>query len=188
MISSEWLSDIPQQFKNKSNISGLIRAISAELDELNEVFKCLVSERNIDSARGAQLDMLGSIIGLTRAEAMSMYSYDFTDDIYRVLLKYKMLLNTNRCTLEELYDACKLLYGAQSIAYHESRASPAAFSLGIGTQLTTETIGLLTSAGVSVKPAGVRANISYHSMDVFGFKDVSEYVLGFGQGKFAQSL
>lgn len=124
MNGEEWLSDIPQQFKRKRNIEGLIRAISAELDELSEVFQSLVAERDIDSAHGAQLDMLGSIICLTRAEAMSMYSCDFTDDSYRFLLKFKMLLNTNTCTLEELYNACRKLYGVQNIEFRESQASP----------------------------------------------------------------
>lgn len=39
-----------------------------------------------------------------------------------------------------------------------------------------------------VKPAGVKCNMSYYSMDFFGFKDLNEYALGFGAGKFAQDI
>lgn len=180
--------DLPQQFKDKPRIAALINAFDEEISELNEVISSLTTERMLSKAVGKQLDMIGDIVNLSRTDAMSLSGIEATDEIYRTLLRYKIIENTNRCTISELYDACKLLYGAQVISYHESRDSPATFQLSVGAELSAQTISLLNSKGLKVKPAGVRCNMSYYSMDFFGFKDLNEYALGFGKGKFAQDV
>lgn len=187
MVLDEWIACLPQQFKEKKNIEALIRAFAAELDELHEAFSQILSETDIDTAVGPHLDQIGDIVCLSRSEATALYGIDMTDDIYRLFLKYKILSNTNRCTLSELYAACELLYGAQVISYHEGDV-PASFNLSIGAEMSTQTLDILNAAGAAIKPAGVSAVMSYYSMDFFGFKDTNEYALGFGVGKFAQSL
>lgn len=180
--------DLPQQFQFKARISALVHALDAELEELDTVLKSLTSERMLSCAVGKQLDMIGCIVDLSRTEAMTLCGIEATDEIYRTLLRYKVISNTNRCTISELYDACRLLYGAQVISYHESRDSPASFQLSVGAEISTQTISLLNAKGLKIKPAGVRCNMSYYSMDFFGFKDLNEYALGFGAGKFAQDI
>lgn len=180
--------DLPQQFRDKTRIKVLVQAFDEEIAELEKAMRSLTTERMISSAIGKQLDMIGSIVNLSRTEAMAFYGVEATDDVYRTMLKYKIIANTNRCTVSELYDACKLLYDAQVISYHESRAAPASFALSVGANISTQTIALLNSKGLKIKPAGVRCNMSYYSMDFFGFKDLNEYALGFGAGKFAQDI
>lgn len=180
--------DLPQQFVDKPKISVLVHALDDEINELYLAIKSLTSDRMISSAVGKQLDMIGSIVNLSRTDAMFLSGVEATDEIYRTLLRYKIIENTNRCTISELYDACRLLYGAQVISYHESRGSPATFQLSVGAEISTQTIAMLNSKGLKVKPAGVKCNMSYYSMDFFGFKDLNEYALGFGAGKFAQDI
>lgn len=187
MVLDEWIARLPQQFQNKERIAALIEAFAVEIDQLREVFADIIASRDIDTAIGAQLDGIGDIVCLTRAEAVAKYGIEMTDDIYRLFLKYQMLRNTNQCTLSDLYTACKLLYGAQVISYREDK-SPATFRLSIGAELSSQTIDLLNSAGAAIKPAGVAAELSYYAMDFFGFQDTNEYALGFGVGKFAQSI
>lgn len=181
-------NDLPQQFRDKPRIEVLVQAFDEEIAELEKAIRSLTNERMISSAIGKQLDMIGSIVNLSRTDAMALSGVEATDEIYRTLLRYKIIANTNRCTISELYDACRLLYGAQVISYHESRASPAAFQLSVGAEISAQTISLLNSKGLKIKPAGVRCNMSYYSMDFFGFKDLNEYALGFGAGKFAQDI
>ena len=180
--------DLPQQFRDKPRIEVLVQAFDEEIAELEKAIRSLTTERMISSAIGKQLDMIGSIVNLSRTDAMALSGVEATDEIYRTLLRYKIIANTNRCTISELYDACRLLYGAQVISYHESRASPAAFQLSVGAEISAQTISLLNSKGLKIKPAGVKCNMSYYSMDFFGFKDLNEYALGFGAGKFAQDI
>lgn len=187
MALDAWLKSLPQQFQNKERIAALIGAFADEIDQLREVFTEIITSRGIDAATGAQLDGIGDIVCLTRAEAVAKYGIEITDEIYRLFLKYTMLRNTNQCTLTDLYAACKLLYGAQVISYKEGEA-PATFRLAIGAELSSQTIDLLNAAGAAIKPAGVAAALSYYAMDFFGFKDTNEYALGFGVGKFAQSI
>lgn len=185
---SNILNDLPQQFRSKPNIEALVNAFEKELRELEQVFADLRTKRSVSTAAGKQLDMTGSIVNLTRAEAMTLCGTEATDEIYRTLLKYKILLNTNRCTVPEMYEACKLLYDAQVISYHESRDSPAAFQIAVGAEISPQTVAMLNARGLKIKPAGVRCNLSFYSMDFFGFKDLNEYALGFGKGKFAQEV
>lgn len=187
MVLDEWLARLPQQLQGKERITALIEAFAVELDQLRKVFAEIITSRGIDTATGAQLDGIGDIVCLTRAEAVAKYGIEMTDEIYRLFLKYQMLRNTNQCTLTDLYTACKLLYGAQVISYKDGEA-PATFRLAIGAELSPQTIDLLNAAGAAIKPAGVAATLSYYAMDFFGFKDTNEYALGFGVGKFAQSI
>lgn len=180
--------DLPQQFRDKPRIYALVHAFDKEISDLYSAISTLTSDRTISSAVGKQLDMIGCIVNLSRAEAMALCGVETSDEVYRTLLKYKIIANTNRCTISELYDACKLLYGAQVISYHESRASPASFALSVGADISSQTIAMLNSKGLKIKPAGVKCNMSYYSMDFFGFKDLNEYALGFGAGKFAQDI
>ena len=180
--------DLPQQFKDKPRIEALVHAFDEEIAELEKTIRSLTTNRTLSSASSKQLDMIGSIVNLSRIDAMELSGVEATDEIYRTLLKYKIIANTNRCTISELYDACKLLYGAKVISYHESRDSPASFQLSIGAEISAQTISLLNSKGLKIKPAGVKCNMSYYSMDFFGFKDLNDYSLGFGLGKFAQEV
>ena len=180
--------DLPQQFRDKHLISALVQAFDKELVELESIIKSLSTDRWLASAAGKQLDMIGSIVNLSRADVISMLAVEPVDEIYKILLKYKIIANTNRCTISELFDACRLLYNAQVITYRESRSSPASFSLSVGTDLNPQTLALLNSKGISIKPAGVRCSMSYYTMDFFGFKDLNEHARGFGEGRFAQDI
>lgn len=68
-IVDNWLNDLPQQFLEKKNIEALIRAFSKQLQELQQVFDDLENLTDLDTATGQNLDMVGTIIPLSRKEA-----------------------------------------------------------------------------------------------------------------------
>lgn len=58
---------ITQQFKDKPVIGKYQELINFEADILQDILKKLMQERSIDTALGAQLDIIGNIVGQPRA-------------------------------------------------------------------------------------------------------------------------
>lgn len=191
-IKDDWLSCIPQQFQDKRKLEVLIGAFSDELQEVYDMFEQLKTMRGLDTATGQQLDNIGDIVVLSRAQSAlyaGVLDFDVIDDErYRLFLKYKALRNANLCTFSELVAACRLLYNSEIVYYREDKNYPATFFLNIGAKFSNEILGLLQSSDLTIRPAGVTANISYFNMEFFGFSDMNRLALGFGQGPFAQSI
>ncbi len=191
-VKDNWLDCIPQQFRNKKNLEVLISAFASELREVQDMLSKLKTLRGLDTAIGQQLDGIGDIVVLSRAQSAlyaGVVDFDVIDDErYRLFLKYKALRNTNLCTFPELVAACRLLYNAEIVYYREDKNYPATFFLTIGARFDDEILSLLQSSDLTIRPAGVAANISYFEMEFFGFSDMNRLALGFGKGVFAQSI
>lgn len=191
-IRENWLEALPEQFRNQVNIEAIIQSYAEQLEEVAAMFRQLFELRNFDAAAGTQLDNIGDIVVLSRPQSAlyaGVIDFDVIDDErYRLFLKYKALRNSNRCTFPELVAACKLLYGAKLIYYREDEAYPATFFLNIGAEFTPEVLSLLQSNSLTVKAAGVTANIGYFNKEFFGFSDTNTLARGFGIGPFAQQI
>lgn len=186
--TSQILNKLPEQFKGKPKMEALINAFAVELDELQDVFTELHELRNLNSAIGKQLDLAGSIVVLSRAEATAFADrVDFDvmdDDRYRLFLKYKALRNTNNCTYPELMEACQLLYDAKKVYYMEPDEKPAYFKVMVGGQFDESLMSILKNTNTTVKPGGVSVDLEFFDMEFFGFRDLNRDALGFGVGKF----
>lgn len=63
---SEARERITEQFKDKVVVDKYLQLLLAENIQLQEVFRQLMQERSIDTAVGAQLDIIGDIVGQPR--------------------------------------------------------------------------------------------------------------------------
>ncbi len=162
-ITDLWLRDLPQQFQEKKNIEVLIKAFSKQLEEIERVFFDINSKTNIINAVGTNLDMLGSIVSLSRKEAAELLNVsieDITDERYRNILKYKILNDTNECTYNDLINGLKLLYGDDIIKYFEFKDNPANIFLEIQNKdLMNEELEI--GAIPVIKPSGVQVHFRY---------------------------
>lgn len=187
-IVESFLSNLPEQFKGKANIEGLIGALAAELQEVSEVFRQLNSMRSMETAQGKQLDGIGDIVVLSRSESAGyagIIDFDVIDDErYRLFLKYKALRNSNTCTFPELMEVCRLLYDAKLLYYTEFEEHPAHFKLMVGAQFNETMLNMLNNTKLTIKPGGVSVDAKFFDLDFFGFGDLNKEVLGFGIGKF----
>ena len=191
-IKDVWLEALPEQFRNKPNIEVIIESYAKQLEEVAAMFRQISELSSFDAAIGAQLDGIGDIVVLSRPEsALYAGGIDFDvidDDRYRIFLKYKAMRNSSQCTFPELVAACKLLYDAETVYYWEDEAYPATFFLNIGAKFNEEILKLLQSSQLTIKPAGVAANVGYFNMEFFGFSDTNRFALGFGKAPFAQQI
>ena len=133
-ILDKWLQDIPQQFQGKRNIEVIISAFAKQLQELEQVFEDLNTKTDLETATGLNLDMVGTIIPLSRKEAGELAGVGVTDPVisderYRQFLKYKNLVNTNRCTYYDLMTGLQLLWDVQPVYYIEDPDMPATIIL-----------------------------------------------------------
>ena len=101
------MQDVPEQFKRQANIRVLFNALAKQLNSLATFYRDLLTARTIANAVGKQLDYIGDIVSLTRAEASAISAMGdlMDDDLYRRYLLYKISLNTSDCTLQDIYDA-----------------------------------------------------------------------------------
>lgn len=153
------MKDVPEQFKHQMNIKVLLDAFAAQLDDLATFFRDLITARTIASAQGKQLDYIGDIVDLTRAEATAISTRDsiMDDDMYRRYLLYKIALNMSNCTLQDIYDAIHNF--ANDVAfYSEDPRYQATIILKV-----SDAMAKLFENFKFAKAAGVKLNLDVYS-------------------------
>jgi hypothetical protein len=103
-----------------NNFQKFIKAFALSIQELEDTNYQLLNERNIYTAVGVQLDGLGQILGLARADGES-------DEDYRENLKFQIFINEGTGTPEEVIAVLKFLTNANRVRYNEYY--PAAFQM-----------------------------------------------------------
>lgn len=158
------LTDLVEQFKGKPHITALMETVGTQLQDLADFYKSLQTDRSIQAAQGAQLDGIGDIVQLSRAEAGKLASIAFpgepvNDETYRKYLVYKILANTNTCTYPDLIRSLRMFWD-KPLYYSEDPEHPATMFL------RTQLLPLDGDAGLAallraplIKAAGVRIEL-----------------------------
>lgn len=150
------ITDLPDQFKGKERIEAFMVAVGRQLDDVKQFYDDLNTKRTLDTAEGAQLDMIGDILGLTRTQAGDLIS-DWgavdDDEIYRYVLKYKVLQNSCISTYYDVVKSLQLLWGTSSLAYSEDPEAPARITITLSSD--TEILTSSLWGTLMIKPAGV---------------------------------
>lgn len=156
-----------EQYKEKPKIEGLLEAIVKPLQELEDLFLALGTERWIDSAIGAQLDVVGKIVGAQREVGQN-------DEDYRLAIKAQIIMNLNQGTPEEIIAAAKFFIGSIFIWYLE--VYPAAVDIFSSTIIPEENRAKIRAQLKKFLPAGV-------SLDSFGqFDEANPFIFSGGSG------
>lgn len=191
-ITESFMGKLPEQFKEKHNTEVLVRAFAKELEEAEMAFKELETLRSLKTASGKQLDRIGEIVVLTRAESTAYAGViDFAvldDERYRLFLMYKALRNASTCTFPELMEICQLLYDAKLLYYKEFDEHPAHFQVMVGAKFDEWMLKMLGNTALTVKPGGVSVEMKFFELDFFGFRDLNKEALGFGEGRFVHII
>lgn len=137
------------QFRGRPRLEGVARALGTVVQGLEDVSWQVRAGRAVDTAEGAQLDVLGRVVGRERGA--------LSDEEYRVRIKTQIALNLSSGTPGEIVGLFRLLMpnGIQLL-----EQAPAAFVLRILGVLpipATEALELLREA----KPGGVRALLEW---------------------------
>ena len=197
-ILAYWFEDIPMQFKEQKKIKILHDAFARQLQEAKDFLLSLDINRRIETAEGEQLDRIGDIVCLTRAQA-GLYTGNpipvnvLDDKTYRKFLKYKILLNTSYCTYDELIKGLNYFFIDYNIYYMEDPDWPATIVF----KVPSEVGSVLTETPI-IKAAGVGYRIIVfdseneigHKM-FFGYFDNQELTIHYnttGNGKVSDGV
>jgi hypothetical protein len=173
------LSRLLYQFKDKPTFEAFITALIQQLQDAENAVSGMLYLRQVDTATGENLDILGRIVGQQREGR--------DDDSYRLWIKARIQINKSSGLTEEIYNVLKLITGFLDTGDFqiEERTYPASFQLtivpGVGTidiDSIYEIINLMRSATVDFA-------LTYHITDP-GFRfDIGS---GFDTGHLAGIL
>lgn len=107
--------DLVTQFQDQPNIDVLVGAVQKQLQDVCKFYEQLRDLRSVYTAQGAQLDGIGQIAVLSRADAGEMANYITSTDVmsdedYRRYLIFKIWKNTNSCTYEDIQTAFRMFW------------------------------------------------------------------------------
>ncbi|HEV7717110.1 MAG TPA: hypothetical protein VGO53_16045 [Steroidobacteraceae bacterium] len=170
---------LTEQFKHKATIAALLKSWLGQIQELEDATYQLQLQRVLGTATGANLDVLGELVGQARAGR--------SDTQYRVWIAGRVLVNKSRGkTVQLIAIASKLTQGPVRLAEYY----PASFTIYSGAPIRgsdgVEIAKLLHIA----KAAGVAMQfVWYDSATAFRFAISGvpnmDSPRGFGLGRFA---
>ena len=137
------------QFKTQPNMVALAQIFGAKIQEIEDALFQLFNLRGVNTAFGAELDVLGAIVGVIR-EGLS-------DTDYATAIRAEILLNISSGTIQQLLALMYATYPSATFTLHEGY--PADFTIVAHAVLTNP-----TQAGALVqtaKPAGVGGYLVY---------------------------
>lgn len=138
---------LAQYIKGKPNMEAILDALGVQAEEVAAAFEQLDTERTLAAAFGAQLDVLGDIVGRAREGD--------TDTYYRAAISAWILLNNSSGGPEELYAIFALLVPTGATMKIVD-FPPAAFVFKVaGVAVTDFEAGRLASVFRKARAAGV---------------------------------
>jgi hypothetical protein len=110
--SADALLRLLAQFEDKPSIRALVSALVGPVQNLEDTLYQLLSERGINSAVGAQLDLLGRIVGVARGA--------LSDASYHTRVEAQILINISSGAPDEVLAVFELLDPANTFELEEN--------------------------------------------------------------------
>jgi hypothetical protein len=137
------------QFKTQPNMIALAQIFGAKIQEIEDALFQLFNLRGVNTAFGAELDILGSVVGVIRA--------GLNDTDYATAIRSEILLNISSGTVQQLLSLMYSAYPGFVFTLHEGY--PADFTIvASGVLPNPIQAGALVQ---TAKPAGVGGYLVY---------------------------
>jgi len=158
----EAVSLLPHQHKEKLLTEAWLRVLVRPFQRIENVTWQVLTEMDLETAIGAQLDILGRVVGEARAGK--------ADEDYRRFIRARIRVNRSSGTINELVKIIRLMLGDETVPLVVAPGYPAGLTISIGGFTITEgmandLIRLLRKA-VS---AGVKFVLTYWPTSTEGF-------------------
>src|SRR5262245_5478812 len=98
---AQGVSRLTGEYRGKLKIEGQLKSWLSEVQLLEDTLWALLVERTVDTAVGAQLDVLGRIVKQPRGSR--------DDDAYRLWIKARVRVNRSSGLPEQIIDILKVL-------------------------------------------------------------------------------
>lgn len=180
--SDKYISLVPAEHRGAPKFIEWLRTILSYQDPLHEQYVYWDDNFDIDYAQGAQLDKLGEIIGLSRVlnyEPPFSLSSVLDDNLYRLVLKCKIIKNMWNGEIDQLYDLWETLFNSpiiitdnQDMSFDAVVAFPSEGSIRVRE--------LAEHGYIVPKPEAVRINFSYvDAIPLFAYDRDTPFLKGY---------
>jgi hypothetical protein len=207
MKIQDYLNLITSAFQGKPNFEAVVSLLVSLPVQIQAQLASLVTAYDIDTAAGAQLDIIGQWVGVSRNIAIPIsgvyFSFDgadytvgwdygtwqpfakptqvtsLPDDAFRTLIRTKIAANHWDGTTTGAYKIWDGIFTEFTILIQDNQNMTYGLAV-VGGIVDSLTLALLTGGYIPLKPEGIRINEYYVSVDtnpVFGW-DVESTVLG----------
>lgn len=166
---------LASQFQESPNLIAYIKALTKVADELDCVFEDLHSVVDLDNATGAQLDLVGQLVGQPRAFVPNIDPATFTFDIgpgfdlgefiindgftelsdedYRKWIRARIVRNTNQITPEDIIANVRFVFGQDVEVFFIDGETQ--YIVNIGATLSLSDRYLIEQTDILPRTAGV---------------------------------
>lgn len=146
--------------------------------------------QTFEPCAGDQLDIIGEILGQSRivylkaddeaSPPLPAASVELDDDIYKTLLKNRIIINTWDGKTASLQSLWKTLFPDGKIIVQDNQNMTV--SVIITGALDSTLVRLIQNDYIVPRPQGVQMTYSYGNLPIFGFGRDDEYISGFDKG------
>lgn len=164
---------LAEEYKNQPNLAALLDAFNRQTQALEDAFWALFTERGVSAAYGAQLDVLGKIVGQARN--------GLADEDFRLWIIAKIKLNNSSGTPEEIYDILNLVK-PDAVDLEIRDEPPAAFTVKMHGPGVPDNVLVFVRAA---RAAGVRVIVEWASSPTASLFKFDTPGQGFDSGLFA---
>lgn len=133
------LARLLEQLRGRPRVEGLVGALAGGVQVLEDQLAALPVGLSLAGAVGAQLDVLGAVVGIARNGV--------GDDAYRLLIRGQIGRNTSDSTTETILGLARTLFAASDVTVnaaftpgHAHRMAPCTLALEIGNPGTSSTL------------------------------------------------
>ena len=177
---------LTSEYALSPKLNQLLYVLLKKFDDVSQVMVQLDTALDLDIAVGAQLDMLGSIVGANRTvgfQPSGGVSPVLDDATYRIYIKAKIAQNQWDGTLVGLYPIWASLFPDGKIIIIDNQNMTCDITLtGTFTSILQD---LIVNGYIVPRPEGVLFNFIFGTLPFFGFGSSPGFIAGFGEGHWA---
>lgn len=178
-----YLNLVTSEHQNKPKFAAWLSAPLGIIDDVTTLANIFDLYFDIDEAIGAQLDVLGQILGVSRIvtfQPSESVSPILTDDYYRLVLKAKILKNQWDGTISKIYELWNTIFSdAYLIIQDNQDMTLIAQVFGLSSSLQQD---LVTNGYIVPKPQGVTMNYLFVTDPIFSYDKDTTSFKGYGEG------
>lgn len=190
---------LTHEYVHSPKLNALLYVLLKKFDDVSQCLTKLDTALDLDSAVGAQLDMLGVIAQAGRVlpfQPSFGVSPILSDDNYRIYIKAKIGQNQWDGTTTSLYTLWHQLFPTTTIVVADNQNMSATLFIGglpssilidmiAGYAVNGDTSGTVQNGLIVPRPEGVEYNFEIGNLPVFGFDLDNAFVAGFDVGKWS---
>jgi len=183
----KYLNLVTSQHTNKPKFTAWLTAVLEKVDDATNLANDIYTYFDLDSAVGAQQNVLGDIVGVKREvpfQPSDGSSPVLDDDTFLLVIQAKIAQNMWDGTISQIYDLFDTLFPLQKLVVTDNQdmtMSALVFGMNPGIQQD-----LVANGYIVPKPQGVLLNYAFPANPVFAYDIESDVFKGYDEGYWIQ--